>query len=191
MSAIHSTVQMSNVSEHLCLYHLLEDQAKRAPEAPAILAPNHAPLTYGRLHGHIDYVVQTLRTMGLRRTDRVALVLPNGPEMAVAFLAVAIEAICAPLNPHYSTSEFDFYLTNLRAQALIIQTGMDSPASAVARARGLRLIELSPVLGAEAGLFRLENEERRASRLIVSLSPTMWLSYCIRRAQRHGRKSYR
>ena len=37
-----------------CLPHLLEYQAKRIPDAPAILAPGRAPLTYGRLYQHID-----------------------------------------------------------------------------------------------------------------------------------------
>ena len=151
---------------HLCIYHLLKDQAKRTPNAPAILAPGRAPLTYGRLYGHIDDVVQTLHAMGLSRNDRVAVVLPNGPEMAVAFLAVAAGATCAPLNPAYSANEFDFYLTDLNAKALIVQAGMDSPARAVAQERGIRIIELSPMLEAEAGLFTLTGEEhhvRRAS----------------------------
>ena len=37
----------------------------------------------------------------------------------------------------------------------MIQSGMDSPARAVARARGIAIIELSPVLEAEAGIFTL------------------------------------
>ena len=67
------------------------------------LAPGRSPLTYSHLYRHINDVVQTLHVMGLGRDDRVALVLPNGPEMAVAFLAVAASATCAPLNPAYST----------------------------------------------------------------------------------------
>ena len=56
------------------------------PDAPAILASGRAPLTYGRLWRHVDEVVQTLRAMGISRQDRVALMLPNGAEMAVAIL---------------------------------------------------------------------------------------------------------
>ncbi len=37
----------------------------------------------------MEYVVKTLNKSGLNLNDRVAIVLPNGPEMAVAFLAVA------------------------------------------------------------------------------------------------------
>ena len=98
--------------------------------------------------------------MGLGRNDRVALVLPQGPEMAMAFLAVAAGATCAPLNPAYRANEFDFFLADLHAQALMIQSGMDSPARAIAQARGLPIIELSPVYEAEAGSFTLTGERR-------------------------------
>jgi amino acid adenylation domain-containing protein len=107
---------------------------------------------------HTDNVVQTLQAVGLGHNDRIALVLPNGPEMAVAFLAVAACATCVPLNPAYRVNEFDSYLTGLHAKALIVQAGMNSPARAVAHARGLRIIELSPVLTAEAGIFTLTGD---------------------------------
>ena len=98
--------------------------------------------------------------MGLGRHDRIALVLPNGPEMAVASLAVAASATCAPLNPASSASELDAHLAAVRAHALIIQAGLASPARAVAQVRGLGIIELSPVLEAEAGIFTLMGQEQ-------------------------------
>ncbi len=92
-----------------CVYHVLAHGAERTPDAPAILAPGRLPLTYVRLRRHVDEVVQTLYTMGLGAQDRVAIVLPNGPEMAVACLAVASGMTCAPLNPAYRANEFAFY----------------------------------------------------------------------------------
>ena len=86
-----------------CLAQLLEHQAKRIPDAPAILAPGRAPLTYGRLYQHIEKIGRTLRAMGIGHRDRIAVVLPNGPEMAVAIFAVAAIAACAPLNPALGT----------------------------------------------------------------------------------------
>ena len=71
---------------------VLEHQAKRIPDAPAILAPGCAPLSYRRLYHHIDELGRTLRVMGIGRHDRVAVVLPNGPQMAVAILGVAANA---------------------------------------------------------------------------------------------------
>jgi acyl-CoA synthetase (AMP-forming)/AMP-acid ligase II/thioesterase domain-containing protein len=160
MSHIYPIAQASNAPQHFCIHHLLEDHAERSPDAPVILAPGRIPLTYGRLEGHVNEVVQALHAMGLGRNDRVALVLPNSPEMVVAFLSVAAGATCVPLNPAYSRKEFDFYLADLRAKALILQAGMDSPARSIAQAHGIGIIELSPVLGAEAGLFTLTSETR-------------------------------
>lgn len=141
--------------QDLCIPHLLGIVAEQAATATAIGAPGRTPLSYDRLLLHVHEVRETLNAMGVGRNDRVALVVPNGPEMAVAFVAVAASATCAPLNPSYRASEFDFYLSDLAAKALIIQSGMDSPALAVARQRGIAIIELVPDESAEAGIFTL------------------------------------
>ena len=75
--------------------------------------------------------------------------------MAVAFLVAGSAATCAPLNPAYRASEFDFYLNDLNAKALIVQSGVESPARTVAHQRGIPIIELAPRAAAEAGLFTL------------------------------------
>jgi acyl-CoA synthetase (AMP-forming)/AMP-acid ligase II len=146
----------------LCVPHLLEHQARRIPNAPAILAPGRAPLTYGRLYQHVDEIKGMLRTMGLARRDRVAVVLPNGPEMAVAFLSVSASAVCTPLNPAYAVEELDRYFADLHPRALITPAGIDSPARIAALSRGVRVIELSTEPNAEAGLFTLAGDQGRA-----------------------------
>ncbi len=123
---------------------LLFHQARRYPDSIALPAPGRRPLSYGRLGDHIAEVVGSLNSKGVGRNDRVAIVLPNGPEMATAFLSVASGATCAPLNPAYGAREFDFYLSDLNAKALLILSGMDSPASEVARNHGIPIIELVP-----------------------------------------------
>jgi oxalate---CoA ligase len=135
---------------------LLESQAARRPGAAAIVAPGRSPLTYRRLHQQVSEVADRLKGFGLGRNDRVAVTLPNGPEMAAAFLGIAAAATCAPLNPTYTGPEFDFYLTDLAARALVVASGSDSPARAVAKTRGIAVIELSPLRDAEAGLFTLD-----------------------------------
>ncbi|MGA6970686.1 MAG: AMP-binding protein, partial [Candidatus Binatus sp.] len=70
------------------------------------------PLDYERLFEHCAATVARLNGAGISRGDRVAVVLPNGPEMATCFLAVAMGASCAPLNPTYRRSEFEFYLSD-------------------------------------------------------------------------------
>ena len=153
-------VTQTRASEELCIHRLLRFHAERIPDAIAIAAPGRKPLTYNRLLSQIDYVVNILNRAGIGRNDRVAVVLPDGPEMAVAFLAVAAGATCAPLNAAYRASEFDFYLSDLNAKALIIPFGSDSSAIAMAQKRGIVVMQLSPALEAEAGFFTLTSEER-------------------------------
>src|SRR5712691_202119 len=150
VSCLDSVIYRTTNPQGLCIHHLIATQAQQKPNAIAIGAPGRAPLTYGRLLSQMDNVVHTLNATGIGRNDRIAIVLPNGPEMAVAFLAVAAGATSVPLNPAYQTNEFDFYHSDLHAKALIIQSGIDSPARAVAQKRGISLLELSPVLEAEA-----------------------------------------
>jgi acyl-CoA synthetase (AMP-forming)/AMP-acid ligase II len=138
------------------IYQLLENQARLFPDSAAILAPECTPLTFGHLFAQVHEVVTCLNTLGVHRNDKVAIVLPNGPEMAVGFLSIACGAVAAPLNPAYGASEFEFYLSDLDAKALVVQAGVTSPAIEVARARGIPVIEIVPKEEEAAGLFRFQ-----------------------------------
>ncbi|HWU55630.1 MAG TPA: acyl--CoA ligase [Rhizomicrobium sp.] len=122
--------------------------------APAIGAPERPSLTHRDLRALAVRTVRDLNAMGIGRNDRVAIVLPNGPEMAAAFIAIACGATTAPLNPAYRAEEFDFYLSDLNAKALVVLEGMDSPALAVASARNIPVVRLVPEK--LAGDFRLQ-----------------------------------
>jgi acyl-CoA synthetase (AMP-forming)/AMP-acid ligase II/acyl carrier protein len=134
---------------------LIEEGARRAPDAPAILGVGRPVLTYQGLCDHQAQVAAALNSLGLSRNDRVAIVLPNGPEMATAFVSVAACATSAPLNPGYRAQEFDFYLSDLNAKAIIVQAGVESAARGVATERGIPILELEPLASSPAGVFRL------------------------------------
>ena len=72
----------------------------------AILAPGRSPLAYGELFDQVHETVRALRHLGVRGRDRVAIVMSNGPEMAVALAAVSAGAICVPLNPAFAADEW-------------------------------------------------------------------------------------
>jgi len=131
--------------------------APKAADAPAIGAPGRGWLTHGALRNLGTEVRQSLHGLGIDAADRVAIVLPNGAEMATAFLTVAQAATTAPLNPGYTRTEFDFFLTDLRARALIVAAGSNGPAEASARALGMTVLRLEPIQG-PAGGFRLTGE---------------------------------
>ena len=97
-----------------------------------------------------------LAQAGIGPGDRVAIVLPNGPEMAAAFLATAVHATAAPLNPAYRVDEFAFYLEDLRAKALILEAGAESPAIEAAKRVGVPIVGLTPDTHSGAGSFTLD-----------------------------------
>ena len=126
-----------------------------ADEAVAIAAPGRPPLDYRGLRALVSATTAALNATGIGRNDRVAIVLPNGPEMATCFVACACAVASAPLNPAYRADEFEFYLDDLQAKALIVERGSASPAVAAARKRGVQVIELVVAEGAPAGQFTL------------------------------------
>lgn len=129
--------------------------AAGADDATAISAPGRAPLSHAALRRQIDDTIGTLNRLGIGRNDRVAIVLANGPEMATCFVACASGVTSAPLNPAYRAEEFEFYLSDLNAKALIVEQTSTSPAIDVARKLGVRILDLTVEEGAPAGSFRL------------------------------------
>ncbi len=126
------------------------------PSAPAIAAPGRSALDFQALRALILQTLTTLNALGIGRNDRVAIVLNNGPEMAACFVACACGVASAPLNPGYRSDEFEFYLTDLHARALIVEQGSASPAVAVAQKLGVQVLDLVALADQGAGSFVLQ-----------------------------------
>jgi acyl-CoA synthetase (AMP-forming)/AMP-acid ligase II len=127
----------------------------RHDDRPALRAPDgRTPLSHAALATLAAETVAALNARGIGRNDRVAIVLPNGPEMAAAFLCIGAGATTAPLNPAYRAEEFDFYLSDLNARAIVLLKGEGGPARDAATRRGIAILDLVP--GTAAGAFTLD-----------------------------------
>jgi len=103
------------------------------PSHPALIVAGGGPaVTYEQLRKQVDSVSASLGKLGLGRGDRIAMALPNGLETIVAFLAASTVGTAAPLNPAYKTDEFDFYLKDTDARALIVPSTNSAEARAAA-----------------------------------------------------------
>ena len=129
--------------------------ATGADVAPAISAPGRQALTFSGLRDLTAQTLAALNALGIGRNDRVAIVLANGPEMAACYIACASGVTSAPLNPAYRAEEFEFYLSDLNAKALIVEPHGNSPVVEVAQRLGVRLIDLVADEGQPAGSFIL------------------------------------
>jgi oxalate---CoA ligase len=138
-------------------YYTIDELLRQgADDAPAIGAPGRRALAYRDLRALAAATVARLNGLGIGRNDRVAIVAANGPAMAASFVAIAAGATTAPLNPAYRAEEYEFYLADLNAKALVIEGGLDNPAAGVAERLGVPIVDLVAATDGPAGGFALE-----------------------------------
>lgn len=126
-------------------------------ESPAIIDTSGTTISYQELSGIISSWKQALARQGIGNGSRIAVVLPNGSDMAVAFLGVTSVATCAPLNSSYSMEEFSFYLQDTGCDGLLVSANHPTAAEEAAldlaipchRLRSIRetLSGASPIIG--------------------------------------------
>lgn len=130
--------------------------ATQVGDVEAILAPDRAPLRFRDLPVRLTAIRDQLAKFGIARHDRVAAVLPHGPDTAVCYLGVASCASYMPLNPDYTEHEFDQYLRRLKPKAVILPSEEAGAARRCAEALGLLVLNLVVDSAAPAGIFSLE-----------------------------------
>ena len=137
------------------LAELIAKWGRDTPRAPALLAPRRPTLNYGQLLSRLRQIGAALATAGMGHEDRVAIILQNGPEMAVAAVATSAYATCAPLNPAYGEDELRFCLGDLRPKALILPASHVGPARTVAAELGILCLDARWTETEPAGSFEL------------------------------------
>src|SRR5262249_47042509 len=100
----------------------LAEFARTRPDAPALLFKG-ATVTYRELERLSDACAAAFAALGVRRGDRVALLLPNCPQFFIAeFGAWKIGAIVAPLNPIYTEHELEAPLRDEGIETIVTLT---------------------------------------------------------------------
>ena len=137
------------------------------PSHPAFLVPDDGQvLSYAEMAGRIETLAGRLAAAGVRRGDRVALALPNGPDFVQLLLAVALlGAAAAPLNPAYTEPEYTFYLEDLAPRLLLVPASLPAAAAAAAAATGTAVLGVADVAGGPPDLLRDGRAGDRPARL--------------------------
>ncbi len=115
---------------------MLDAQAGLRPEAPAILAPDGQPLSYAGLARWVTKAGLELRHAGVTQASRVAVLMPPGPEAALATLATMCAATCVPVNPEAGADELVAWLRDTGAAFVVAPDDCRVPHAAA----GLRRI---------------------------------------------------
>ncbi len=100
---------------------------------PAIIDPASRAISYKDLGDQVERLAAGFRHAGLGPGDCVAMILPNGLEMLVLFLALTrARLVAAPLNPAYKADELRFYMHDAQAHVVIAESASDAAKEAAA-----------------------------------------------------------
>ncbi|MFN0301311.1 MAG: AMP-binding protein [Burkholderiales bacterium] len=137
------------------LQSLLHQQVLLQPASPVILAPGRPALSYGGLWRQIERIADVIMEANRTRPMRVAMMLPNGPEAAVTFLAVTVGATCVPLDPSLHRADLKFHLEDTDTRVIIVNKDENGPIHDVARELDLTIIEIAVDHSLPAGIFEI------------------------------------
>jgi long-chain acyl-CoA synthetase len=155
------------------LVDYLADAARECPQQAALLFKG-ATVTYGELDRLSDACAAAFRSLGVRRNDRVGLLLPNCPQFMIAeFAAWKLGAIVAPLNPIYTDQEIEGPLRENGVETIVTLTRFYDrvkrvqPRTPLTRIIATNIKEYFPPL--LRLLFTIAREKREGDR--VTLAP--------------------
>ena len=88
---------------------------------------------------------EVLEDKKIRREDRIAILLPDGARLCVAFLGLSCHCIAAPLNPAASLPDLLSWLEDLEPRAILVGEGSPAAALEAAERMGLPLIHFEDI----------------------------------------------
>ncbi|MEV5353178.1 amino acid adenylation domain-containing protein [Streptomyces sp. NPDC052693] len=113
------------------LHTLFEEQARRTPDAVALLG-DEVELSYARLDAAANRLAHLLRSRGAERGRRVAVLLPRGPQLITALLAVLkTGAAYVPLDPSLPAPRLALLLADTEPVLLVTSEGTPRPGTEV------------------------------------------------------------
>ena len=102
-------------------HEMLARTAQRLPERPAIYWRD-VTLTYREVYSLARSAAVGLHALGLRKGDRVCLLMLNRPEYMVCWMAASmLGLVLSPMNPSYKEREVAYQLENSEAKAILVQ----------------------------------------------------------------------
>ena len=164
------------------LQQLLTDTAARHPRAAATIFGAlvahrlmESSLTYAELDRLADRFAAGLQSLGVRKGDRLALLLPNCPQFVIAFYgALRAGAVVVPCNPLYTAPELQRQLADSGAETLVALSRLHAVARAAREGTAVRNViftnikeHFPPLLRL---LFTLTRERREGHRTTVAAS---------------------
>lgn len=131
----------SNPMQILPLQQMFSDNALHRPNDIAIRTRYNKTLSFRELQNQIDYTCQFLNQ---RSINRLAIVLRQGPEMAVSCMATMTSHCAVPLNPANTPAELAAYIQETHPDGILVDSETKSQLAKVAEELDIPLLLLKP-----------------------------------------------
>lgn len=113
-------VPLSVITPPISIKQLFNHCAEENPERDHLII-NDTKLSYGMVNLAARKIANSLRDLGIKKGDRVAIMAPNVPQYVIAFEACAkLGAIVVPINPLAAVTEVHHYIKDSGAEAVIV-----------------------------------------------------------------------
>ncbi len=137
------------------LLDVVAETALERPDHPAFLFKG-ATMSYARFQRESDAFAAALADLGVAKGDRVALLIPNSPQLFVAqFGAWKAGAIVSPLNPLYTERELTHALNVTEARIAVVLTPFYDKVKALQPQTSLQRIIATNIKEYLPGLLRI------------------------------------
>ena len=155
----------------ITILDLLKDHARDIPGDEAFLFMG-ASLSWRELEFKSNAFASALQAQGVGKGDRVALLMPNSPQMIIAEFGIwKVGGIAVPLNPLYTESELERSLCDSGAETAIALTPFYAKLNSIRSKTTLKRVittsikEYLPL--PKRLLFKLLKERRGGHRIVL------------------------
>ncbi len=112
--------------------HSMGRAVRYYPEQPALTLSDDSRITFSQLHDRVKSVAAALTHAGFVSGDRLALLLPNGPEyIQLVYACSWLGIIVVPINTRLATPEIDHVLADASPRGLIRHSKFPAPSTHV------------------------------------------------------------
>ncbi|MFU0507345.1 AMP-binding protein [Pseudaminobacter sp. NGMCC 1.201702] len=133
----------------------LRNNARLSPDCIALRSHDKPDTSISGLLNIVDSAVCWMAEHGVTPQSRVATLLPNAPETAVAILAGAACATVVPMNPAYPPAETQRLLAEAGVTHLITHPSCIPGAISAAAGSSIRVLQLTSTASGLTGAFEL------------------------------------
>lgn len=164
------------------LHQLLTDSAQRYPANVAVrFLLKYLPLgikiqstlTYRQLDEATDRFAAALQKLGVRKGDRVSIMLPNVPQQVISYFGILkAGAIVVNTNPTYTPREMQHQLSDSGAETIVLLSGLYDRLAQIRERTSVKHVIITDIPGSLGWPFnRLVEKQVRASGIMRDVPP--------------------